>query len=103
VRIQVWGSAYNWSVSDHRKVAIARLQELRDLLSDLPAEHEGAALVGSCDTLVRSIEAFHVEAIRFRMYGLARQLTKLSDNLPGDTTRLIGEAREALAAAGFHT
>ena len=97
------GSAYNWLVSDHRETAIARLRELRGVLDELPAEHEGAALVEACDMLVRSVEAFHVEAIRFRMYGLARQLTLLSDSLPDETARLVDEAREALGAAGFTT
>ena len=89
-------------MSDPRATAIARLREIGDLLKTLPAEHEGAALVEACDKLVQSIEAFHVEAIRFRLYGLARQLAKLADSLPEATTRLIDEAREALAAAGLH-
>ena len=44
-----------------------------------------------------------MEAIRFRMFGLSRQLELSSDSVPEDAKKIFEEAREALQAAGFLT
>jgi hypothetical protein len=58
-------------------------------------------LAEECDALIRAVEAFHMEAIRFRMYGLQRQLASGKHSVPEDTRRLVDEIREALQKAGF--
>ena len=52
---------------------------------------------------MRAVDAFHMEAIRFRMYGLQRKLITKGLDVPKDARRLMENAREALQAAGFQT
>ena len=60
-------------------------------------------MVEECEQLIRAVETFHMEAIRFRVYGLRQQLTSGTHEVPEQAGRLIENAREALQAAGFQT
>ena len=82
--------------TDHRATALEHLQAVRHQLG----AGGGGALVAECDALIKAVEAFHMEAIRFRMYGLHRRLTTDS-TLPADAAQRLEEARTALSAAGF--
>ena len=44
-----------------------------------------------------------MEAIRFRMFGLSRQLELSSNSVSEDAKKIFEEAREALQVAGFLT
>ena len=57
-------------------------------------------LIQSAEALRRAVAAFHMEAIRFRMYSVDRLLIRQAD---ADCSRLFGEVRSALETAGFHT
>ena len=89
--------------AEHRATAIDRILALQRLLGAQPTAEELAALVGECGHLVRAVQAFHMEAIRFRMYGLTRQLKRLEPPAPREAVVLLDEARTALEAAGFQT
>ena len=56
-----------------------------------------------CDYVIRAVEAFHPEGVRFRMYGLRRLLTAGDTPDADELVKLLDEARDALRAAGFNT
>ena len=89
--------------SDARAEAIAHLRQLRDCLQSDKSGPELAPLVEECEQLIRSVETFHMEAIRFRVYGLHRRLTSATHDVPEQAGRLIENVRQALQAAGFQT
>ena len=88
--------------AEHRATAIDRILALRRLLGAQPNAADLASLVDECGHLVSAVQAFHMEAIRFRMYGLNRQM-KSGQTLPREAVALLDEARTALEAAGFQT
>ena len=86
--------------TDDRQAAAAKIAELIGLL-----KHSGqgtAALVEECDALVRAINAFHMEGIRFRIYNVDR-LVNHGTSAPAGASALLEDARRHLEAAGFHT
>ena len=88
-------------MSEKTAPALARLDVLLPLLRAQPAWPQKEALVEAAEALRRAVAAFHMEAIRFRMYTVDRLL-----RLGGDD-RACREAfdalRHELEAAGFHT
>lgn len=80
--------------------ALAKLDELLPKLKALPANPDSDQLIQSAEALRRAVAAFHMEAIRFRMYSVDRLLIRQAD---ADCSRLFGEVRQALETAGFHT
>lgn len=85
--------------TDHRTRALERLRELQRRLQ----EGQGSGLadaVSECDSLIKAVETFHMEAIRFQMHGLLRRLT-LDDTVPPDVVEILKDARASLGAAGF--
>ncbi len=86
--------------ADQRATALARLRELGECLRT-PGGAPAAA--EDCEHLIRAVEAFHPEGVRFRMYGLHRRLTADTQEVPAAAMRLLEAAREALQAAGFRT
>jgi hypothetical protein len=90
-------------VTDRDRTAdvIAKLDALVPLIQALPHTGERTYLVHESDALRRAIAAFHMEAIRFRMYAVDR-LIKQSGDDPA-IRRVFDELRLALEAAGFHT
>ena len=60
-----------------------------------------AQLIEEAQALGRAVAAFHMEAIRFRMYSVDRLIRSGGDD---PTARaLFNELRDELEAAGFHT
>lgn len=88
---------------EHRQRARVRLGDLLACLKALDGIEGLTALVDEGDSLGRAIDAFHMEAIRFRMFNVDRQLHLLPGGAPEDAKRIFAEVREALEAAGFHT
>ena len=86
--------------SDHRSTALEGLRTLRERLQDGAAD---PAAVEECDHLIRAVEAFHPEGVRFRMYGLRRRLTTGDPPAADELVQLLDDARDALRAAGFKT
>ncbi len=89
--------------AEHRTTAIDRILALRRLLGAQQNAADLAPLVDECGHLVSAVQAFHMEAIRFRMYGLNRQMKSGGHTLPREAVALLDEARTALEAAGFQT
>ena len=86
--------------SDHRSTALDRLRKLRERLPDAAPD---PAAVEECDHLIRAVETFHPEGVRFRMYGLRRRLTAGDTPAADELVQLLDDARDALRAAGFKT
>jgi len=79
-----------------------RLDALLALLRQKDTADGVAALIAEGDGLRRAIDAFHLEAIRFRMFKFDRMLHSAAD-LPSNAIELFGQVRADLEAAGFHT
>ncbi|MFI5177664.1 MAG: hypothetical protein ACHQO8_03835 [Vicinamibacterales bacterium] len=87
-------------MSERTAPALAKLAELLPLIKDLPPAGRDQ-LVGEMEALQRAIGAFHMEAIRFRMYSVDRLIKSAGDQTTLRQT--FEELRQALEAAGFHT
>jgi len=82
----------------------ASLATIDQLLPKLQALSPGATrdqILEEADALRRAVAAFHLEAIRFRMYAVDRLLRQAGD--PDDTRPLLETLRHDLETAGFHT
>ena len=88
-------------MSQKTEAALARLDVLLPMLADLPAASEKAQLIETAEALRRAVAAFHMEAIRFRMYSVDRLLRQMDDT--GACRQQFDELRRELEAAGFHT
>jgi hypothetical protein len=89
-------------VSEKTVRALAKLDELLPLLRGLPgASAPDAEIIEAADALRRAVAAFHMEAIRFRMYSVDRLLKAAGDDVR--CRRLFDELRVELENAGFHT
>jgi hypothetical protein len=86
-------------MSERTAPALAKLDELLPALEAGPASAERAQLVAEAQALRRAVAAFHMEAIRFRMYSVDR-LLEAADPA---TRALFDDLRHALESAGFHT
>ena len=89
--------------TDHRKAAEASLQAL---IAAAQAQGRGAALdafLEQCTALATSIRAFHIEAIRFRMFNVDRAIQRGDIALTDDARAAFADVRRHLEAAGFHT
>ena len=89
--------------TEQRATAVDRIVALQRVLGAQANAEDLAPLVAECGHLVSAVQAFHMEAIRFRMYGLTRRLTRLEPPAPREAVALLDEARTALEAAGFRT
>lgn len=88
-------------LADPRSTAIESLKELRDCLrlsADDPSDY-----VGQTERLIIAVESSHMEAIRFRLFGLRRQFAVDSESLPTGAVSLLDAAGTALKEAGFRT
>jgi hypothetical protein len=88
-------------MSERTAPALARLDVLLPVLATLAPGQIRDHLVEEAEALRRAVAAFHMEAIRFRMYSVDRLLGQAGN--PGDTRRLFDDVRQALETAGFHT
>jgi hypothetical protein len=90
------------TTEDERNAAAARVTDLIGELKKRPGA-ETAGIVEECEALVRAVNAFHMEGIRFRIYNVDRLLLQHAAALPAEPRTLLEEARRHLEAAGFHT
>jgi len=88
-------------MSERTAPALAKLDSLLPLVTALPASPTRTQLVDEAEALKRAVAAFHMEAIRFRMYAVDRMIASAGD--PADIRRVFDELRHALEDAGFHT
>ena len=88
---------------DHREAARRHVRALIGLLGPQAAPDAVRPIVDELESLERAIAAFHLEAIRFRMFNVDRLLSRGSPAVPDEVKRLFADTRHELEAAGFHT
>ena len=88
-------------MSEKTAAALAKIETLLPALHALPATEHTPQLIETAEALQRAVGAFHMEAIRFRMFGVDR-LLKLSGDDP-HVRQIFDELRSELETAGFHT
>ena len=88
-------------MSERTADALAKLDELLVPLKNLPKTGDTERLLEHAEALRRAVAAFHMEAIRFRMYSVDRDLKTVGDD-PA-MRRMYEALRQALETAGFHT
>jgi len=81
--------------------ALATIDELLGALGALPKASGSEKMIEDAEALRRAVAAFHMEAIRFRMYSVDRDIKSAGD--PADARRMYETVRHALEEAGFHT
>jgi hypothetical protein len=89
--------------ADHRKSAEDSLQAF---VATVQAQPSGAArdtLLQECSALAVAIRAFHMEAIRFRMFNVDRAMTRGGVAITDEGRAAFADVRKQLEAAGFHT
>jgi hypothetical protein len=89
------------SHNSHREAAIEHVRRLLDLFRQEPDQAAVAGLIELAEHLERAVVAFHMEAIRFRMFSLDRALKSAS--LPPAIGEAFDAVRHDLEAAGFQT
>jgi hypothetical protein len=88
-------------MSERTAQALTKIDAFLPTLHHLPASPVRDELIETGDALRRAVSAFHMEAIRFRMYSVDRLLRTAGDD-PSLRTA-FDDIRHALEAAGFHT
>jgi hypothetical protein len=89
--------------TDHRKAAGESLDRLAVEIKAQPASAARDALLDECAALAIAIRAFHMEAIRFRMFNVDRAITRGGFTLTDEGRAAFADVRSELEAAGFHT
>ena len=88
-------------MNEHTARSLEKIDALMPLLTTLPEGVTRTELIETTEALRRAVAAFHMEAIRFRMYSVDRLLKQ---HVPDPTARELFEAvRQELEEAGFHT
>ena len=88
-------------MSERTRAALAAIDVLIQRLPLLAATPDRERAMEETDALRRAVAAFHMEAIRFRMYSVDRLIRLNGDEA---ATREAFEAvRHEVEAAGFHT
>lgn len=88
-------------MSERTKASLAIMDELLPALRALPPGGHRDQIIEEAEALRRAIAAFHMEAIRFRIFSVDR-LIKADGDVPS-LRATVERLREALEAAGFHT
>ena len=88
---------------DHRKAAEERLQSLVSRVESGPRSDAATSFLEQCASLAIAIRAFHMEAIRFRMFNVDRMIQKGAVDVGDDGRAAFADVRRHLEAAGFHT
>ena len=89
--------------TDHRKAAEESLQALVSSVDTQARSEEQAKFLEECAALAVAIRAFHMEAIRFRMYNVDRAITRGGITLNDAGRQAFADVRRHLEDAGFHT
>lgn len=89
--------------TDHRKAAEDSLQTLVASVQTQPRTEALEAFLQECAALAIAIRAFHMEAIRFRMFNVDRSITRGGVTLTDEARAAFAEVRQHLEDAGFHT
>lgn len=87
-------------MSERTAPALEKLDALLPKVKALPAGPGTTRLVEEAEALRRAVAAFHMEAIRFRMYNVDRQIAQQNN---AECLQLFDAVRKALEEAGFHT
>ncbi len=87
-------------MSEKTTPALEKLDALIPAIERLPDSQERRQLMDETAALRRAVAAFHMEAIRFRMFAVDRLLKQAGDD---GSRQTFDELRHALEAAGFHT
>ncbi|ODS53170.1 MAG: hypothetical protein ABS36_14645 [Acidobacteria bacterium SCN 69-37] len=88
-------------MSDRTSASLAILDRLLPTLEALPPGIHRDRIVEETQALRRAVAAFHMEAIRFRMYSVDRLLRIEGDE--GPVRQMFEDVRRTLEEAGFHT
>jgi hypothetical protein len=88
-------------MSERTAPSLAVLDRLIPALNALPNSAYREQVLEEAQALRRAVAAFHMEAIRFRMYSVDRLLRVEGDT--GPIRQLFDELRQELERAGFHT
>src|SRR4051812_19949481 len=89
--------------TDHRKAAEESLQALVSSVETQARSEAQDKFLEECAALAVAIRAFHMEAIRFRMYNVDRAITRGGLTLTDQGRAAFADVRSELEAAGFHT
>tara|TARA_B100000745_G_C19783384_1_gene256717 strand:- start:72 stop:350 length:279 start_codon:yes stop_codon:yes gene_type:complete len=89
--------------TDEQSRAVQQLELLQQRLKDDASGGRDVPLLEECESLISAVKAFHMEAIRFRMYNLDRYLKQEDRTVLPEVRSLFHEARSALESAGFQT
>jgi hypothetical protein len=89
--------------TDHRLSAKSAVEKLLGTLRNDPNVAQLQTLAAECESLASAIAAFHIEAIRFRMFNVDRLLTRGGLPVPAEAPAIFADVRHELEAAGFHT
>jgi hypothetical protein len=89
--------------SEHRLAAERRVNDLIAAVRALPPNDHLTRMIDEAESLGRAIAAFHLEAIRFRMYNVDRMATQSPEPLPVEVMTAVTDIHRHLEAAGFHT
>ena len=87
-------------MSDHTAKSLTQADALLPLLKALPASTLKDELIETAEALRRAIAAFHMEAIRFRMFTVDRLLQGVT---APEARAVFEQLRKELETAGFHT
>ena len=88
-------------MSERTAPSLAKLDELLPLVKALPDTPDHRTLLEQTEHLRRAVAAFHMEAIRFRMYIVDHAIK--DDGDPPALRAIFDDLRHALETAGFHT
>jgi hypothetical protein len=88
-------------MSERTAPALSKLDQLIALLNNQPKTDHAKRLIEDAEALRRAVDSFHMEAIRFRMYSVDRDLKEMGND-PA-LRSLYEELRHTLEAGGFHT
>jgi hypothetical protein len=91
------------TTTDHRKAAEDHLQAFIAEIEALPESAPREAFLRECAALGIAIRAFHMEAIRFRMFNVDRLIARGSLAVSDAARTAFSDVRTELEAAGFHT
>src|SRR3954463_12297117 len=91
-------------MSDKTATSLAKLDVLLPMIAALPPSAAVDRMKEETESLRRAVAAFHMEAIRFRMYIVDRLIKEFPDSAKQTALKeAFEEVRRALEAAGFHT